>query len=195
MKFVFACIFALFSLTANADALWSFSFHDLNGGDPYADSFDGSGYFTTKTNDLSTSQPVLSFTGTFTDDYVSDASIALIPTGQTVVAGYGLVFDYDNLIGGPGLFTNPGVLFTSGLTSHVNLYGDGTGNLFAYDYHTSSDGSPGGFFASAFINFDYNLVSYTPPPASTVGEPLNLILMLFGGLMLLTLRLVLKTPH
>ena len=85
MKFVFALVLSLFASLANAQAIWAFQFQDDNGGDPYMDSFSATGTFTTATNDLSVAQPMLSIQGSFTDDYVYDATKTLVPLGQTVV--------------------------------------------------------------------------------------------------------------
>ena len=131
-----AATLALTSTAAHADTVWTFVYSGGANGVYATGSFATAGDGTTPTT-------VEWISGTYTDQFVENGSISLIPTTTTPWgdAGQTLSADgqyyYDNLFNKTTGFDDGGLLFNAG-TQEVNLYG-GNGGFINLDSGTTTN--------------------------------------------------------
>jgi hypothetical protein len=129
-KTLLAFALLLVSVLAHASAVFDVNIHNRYS----TDFWTLTGQLTTAGTDYAQGEPILSFTGTFSDIYELGQPVTLIPTGQTVCASATCdsVFLYDNLFFGPtnrpgytlaDSFDSLGWLLNAGLTD-INLYSE-----------------------------------------------------------------------
>lgn len=157
---------------AHAAAVWDVDLHAQH----HEDTFSLVGQFTTAGTDLSQGQVISNFSGIYSDKFLTNVPVALVPLGRTVSAGPGLVFVYDNRFFDtflPDSFDNEGLLLQitgSFRVDYINIFTDIT--LASYHYDNGMVYSP---FIDGSIRLDHLTTS--------VPEPLIVVLFIAGGLM------------
>ena len=189
-RFLIAAVLAAASLATHASAVWNIDLVNYYGSDPV---FSLTGTFTTADANINrgTGELITSFNAVVSDPYETNAQVTLVPPGQTVAAGPGLVYTYDDLFFGPtdlaagwstgDAFNDNGVLLSTSVSS-INLFSPGI--VIGDIYSPSNDTQFSLAIINEFLDGSITFAGFT----STVDEQQTSSAMLAGGLLILLMR-------